>query len=63
MKTTILANGMLQVTPESDLEAYALHMWAEDNLVGRAQADIPSMIIDCSQYADQMSSLLRRRRS
>lgn len=55
MKTTILADGTLSVTPESDLEAYALSRWSTENIRGgwcdvRASAP-PKIIIDMSEYA------------
>lgn len=58
MKTTILADGTLSITPESDLEAYALNQWGRMNLTGRPIPSdgnpLPKMILDCSEYAGRL---------
>ncbi|OTP79464.1 hypothetical protein [Caballeronia sordidicola] len=55
MKTTILADGTLSVTPETDLEAYALSRWSTENIRAdwydaRISAP-PKIILDMSEYA------------
>lgn len=55
MKTTILADGTLSVTPESEFEAYALNQWGKTNLNWQSlEAYTPKMIIDCSDYAEKL---------
>jgi hypothetical protein len=55
MKTTILANGTLTVTPESEFEAYALNQWGQANLNWQSlEAYTPKMISDCSDYAEKL---------
>ncbi|GJH05019.1 hypothetical protein [Paraburkholderia terrae] len=52
MKTTILADGTLYITPESTLDAYALGQWSKANLdvAWFAQPHLPKIIVDLSQY-------------
>ena len=55
MKATIRADGTLSVTPESDLEAYALSRWSTENIRSdwydvRYSAP-PKIILDMSDYA------------
>lgn len=38
MKVTIDENGLMKVSAESPLEAYALQKWAQDNLTPAAMA-------------------------
>ncbi|SOE85670.1 hypothetical protein SAMN05446935_6144 [Burkholderia sp. YR290] len=59
MKTTILADGTLSITPESDLEAYALDRWSRENITSdwycaTRVPPAPKLILDCSEYADRM---------
>jgi hypothetical protein len=57
MKTTILADGTLSVTPESDLEAFALDCWARANITGDwydVRNNRPKIILDLSDYAERM---------
>ena len=35
MKATMSEKGVITLSPESDLEAYALHHWAKDAIVMR----------------------------
>jgi len=49
MKTTITADGTLNITPESDLEIYALSRWIEANGSGdwhNAQCLGPKIAVD-----------------
>lgn len=54
MKATIQADGMLVVTAETGLEAFALHHWSLENIgadwfdVTRAPA--PKIILDASEF-------------
>ncbi|MBG0879406.1 hypothetical protein H0X90_21690 [Burkholderia sp. 9775_39] len=52
MKATILAGGALQVTPETELEAYALGHWCRVNFGDWFNAAQISMnvIVDLSGY-------------
>ncbi|MCA8045496.1 hypothetical protein [Burkholderia arboris] len=63
MKTTILADGMLSITPESDLEAYALNQWWIANLdwsrVPANGTPLPKMILDCSEYVGRLGVLVK----
>ncbi|HDR9227825.1 TPA: hypothetical protein QDB19_004075 [Burkholderia vietnamiensis] len=63
MKTTILVDGMLTITPESDLEAYALNQWGIANLdwsrVPANGTPLPKMILDCSEYAGRLGLFLK----
>lgn len=63
MKTTILADGTLSITPESDLEAYALNQWGQVNLacfpIPPAGQPFPKMILDCSEYAERLGVFVR----
>lgn len=57
MKATICADGTLVVTPESELDAYALNQWALRNLARippPGEEPMPKMITDCSAYAGQL---------
>lgn len=59
MKSTILADGTLSIAPESDLEAYALNRWAQENITSDWYAagrvpPAPKIILDCSEYAERM---------
>ena len=64
MKTTILADGTLNITPESDLEAYALDRWSRENITcdwycaTRVPA-APKIILDMSKYADAMGVFVK----
>ncbi|MBR8054166.1 hypothetical protein [Burkholderia vietnamiensis] len=58
MKATILAGGALQVTPETELEAYALGHWCRTNFgdwFNAARVSV-NVIVDLSKYpeANQM---------
>ncbi|HDR9036104.1 TPA: hypothetical protein QDB07_003612 [Burkholderia vietnamiensis] len=63
METTILADGMLSITPESDLEAYALNQWGMVNLdwskVPANGQPLPKMILDCSEYAGRLGIFVK----
>ncbi|WP_186200643.1 hypothetical protein [Burkholderia gladioli] len=63
MKTTILADGTLSITPESDLEAYALNQWGQVNLdLSKIPANgqpLPNMILDCSEYAGRLGIFVK----
>jgi hypothetical protein len=53
MKATIRADGMLIIRPESDLEAYALSHWSEENLKTdwyRARERGYPVVVDLSGY-------------
>jgi hypothetical protein len=52
MKTTIRADGILVVSPENGLEAYALGRWSATNLTDwySGNAKQLNIIIDCSEY-------------
>ncbi|UEP42739.1 hypothetical protein [Burkholderia sp. B21-005] len=58
MKTTILADGTLSITPESDLEAYALNQWGRANLdysrVPPTCEPLPKMILELNEYAERL---------
>ncbi|WP_186140066.1 hypothetical protein [Burkholderia gladioli] len=63
MKTTILAEGTLCITPESDLEAYALNQWGQVNLdfskIPANGRPLPNMILDCSEYAGRLGIFVK----
>ncbi|AIO24935.1 hypothetical protein [Burkholderia cepacia] len=63
MKTTILADGTLSISPESDLEAYALNQWGIANLdwsrVPAGGQPLPKMILDCSEYAGRLGVFVK----
>ncbi|RQV20649.1 hypothetical protein DF039_12495 [Burkholderia cenocepacia] len=63
MKTTILADGTLSISPESDLEAYALNQWGIANLdwsrVPANGTPLPKMILDCSEYAGRLGVFVK----
>lgn len=63
MKTTILADGTLSITPESDLDAYALNQWSIANLdwsrVPANGTPLPKMILDCSEYAGRLGVVVK----
>ncbi|WP_321944690.1 hypothetical protein [Burkholderia cenocepacia] len=63
MKTTILADGTLSITPETDLEAYALNQWGTANLdwsrVSANETPLPKMILDCSEYAGRLGVFVK----
>jgi hypothetical protein len=59
VKTTILANGTLSITPETDIEAYALSRWSSENITADwYDARLPQLkiVLDLSAYADQMAA-------
>lgn len=62
MKTTILAGGTLSITPESDLEAFALNCWSRENITpdwySATSPKAPKIIIDMSDYAERMGMFL-----
>ncbi|WP_186191039.1 hypothetical protein [Burkholderia gladioli] len=63
MKTTILADGTLSITPESDLEAYALNQWGQVNLdfskIPANGQPLPNMILDCSEYVGRLGIFVK----
>nr|DAH88000.1 MAG TPA: hypothetical protein [Caudoviricetes sp.] len=63
MKTTILADGTLSISPEFDLEAYALNQWGVANLDwSRVPANgqpLPKMILDCNEYAARLGIFVK----
>jgi hypothetical protein len=52
VKTTIRADGTLHVTPETELEAYALNQWGKANFGSGFETRIPEIkiIVDMSAY-------------
>lgn len=59
MKATILADGTLQISPESDLEAYALGQWSRANFGDWFNACEPhvKIIVDMSGYPAALAPL------
>ncbi|WP_175760511.1 hypothetical protein [Burkholderia anthina] len=58
MKATILAGGALQITPESELEAYALGYWSRVNFgdwFNAAQISA-NVIVDLSGYPEAVQT-------
>ncbi|WP_176331009.1 hypothetical protein [Burkholderia vietnamiensis] len=60
MKATILAGGALQVTPETELEAYALGHWCRINFgdwfnAARVSANV---IVDLSGYPEANQTIV-----
>lgn len=51
MKATILADGTLEIAPETGIEAYALDKWCRANLDYRNVVDPkPKMLVDLSEF-------------
>ncbi|WP_321810093.1 hypothetical protein [Burkholderia sp. BCC1985] len=59
MKATILADGTLHISPESDLDAYALGQWSRVNLADWFNVAQPSVkiIVDLSGYPGALAPL------
>ncbi|WP_241331184.1 hypothetical protein [Burkholderia cenocepacia] len=59
MKATILSDGTLSVSPESELDAYALGQWSRQNIGDwfNAAARPMAIIIDCSAYPRALEPL------
>ncbi|MDN7544803.1 hypothetical protein [Burkholderia cenocepacia] len=59
MKATILSDGTLSVSPESELEAYALGRWSQQNIGDwfNAAARPMAIIIDFSAYPRTLEPL------
>ncbi|VWC78756.1 hypothetical protein BLA17378_03767 [Burkholderia aenigmatica] len=59
MKATILAGGTLSVSPESDLEAYALAQWSRQNIGDwfNAASRPMAIMVDCSAYPDALEPI------
>lgn len=53
MKATLTADGTLVVTPENDLEAYALKQWGIASfatLDENALAEFPKITVNCGEF-------------
>jgi hypothetical protein len=65
VKTTILADGTLSVSPESELEAFALNCWAKENITAdwyAANRHAPiKIIVDMSGYAGRLGCFMTMR--
>ncbi|WP_131753577.1 hypothetical protein [Burkholderia vietnamiensis] len=59
MKATILTGGALLVTPESELDAYALAQWSKANLPDwfNAASRHVNVIVDVSAYPGAIEPL------
>ena len=59
MKGTILADGTLQISPESELEAYALGQWSRANFGDwfNVRAPYVKIIVDLSGYPAAIQQL------
>jgi hypothetical protein len=66
MKATIDARGMLVITPETGIEAYALSHWSRRNLNGTQveavvdMSNFPSLFVhasDCAAHKEPARSL------
>lgn len=59
MKGTILADGTLQISPESELEAYALGQWSRANFGDWFNACEPcvKIIVNLSEYPQAIEPL------
>jgi len=59
VKTTIRADGTLHVTPETELEAYALNQWSKANFGSGFEMRIPEIkiFVDMSSYDIEVTPL------
>lgn len=46
MKAEIRRDGTLKITAETELEAYALMKWSDENI--KAGMNLPGLLVDCS---------------